>query len=588
MPDIPGPPPGLNAAIIAGRPLTPNDITPGTTAPGGTATSPPLDASSLLAPLEGVNTAGAAASGDVNAGRSTGIAASALIAGGANSVATGNTLIQAADAATLAKRQRDDAAVYAAWGTTPGNPSQQIANLSAGILAKEQDLQGRRDSIQKKLDFNFLDNPVQWFLNQLSVPFEQEAMNNELQGRNDDLEVLHQLNLRTQEGVTADAVAAYGVSAEKLSAMAMVAKGEADKTAGEANLRLGQLFLGTASAGLATAVTPFTAAAENYKLGLDTGQFDLATDIQKHQQLISIQTNARAQEQHTVQMDILNLQDKDLNKVTAAKDDLDLRVKKLAAVTGIDVKNYSELLQMSDGKEKTAIMQFLWDPNIQQGMNLGIGPTEALDFANSLKLPLSPGQDLLRQKLTQEQSAYITSLGVMAKQYTPEQLTMMTNNYIKQKVQSEALNVPSTGGYFSPPSLLQSLSLPGIMGTPLAEALAPLAAPSANRDKNIPTQANDVVAAANKLVIDGKMTPAQAADSVSSFYNTIVNTNDATRGYRIFALPSPASSGKYNSTISVGGSYETHNLVNKVEMESYFTRLSIQRLVNPPGMTGVP
>src|SRR6185369_17285040 len=110
------------------------------------------------------------------------------------------------------------------------------------------------------------------------------------------------------------------------------------------------------------------------------------------------------------------------------------------------------------------------DPNFQQGSALSvIGPAEALAIANGFRLPLNgPGEDLLRQQLTKLEADYVRTQGQLVKTMTPEQIMIGKNNYIKQHLQRELNNIPSTGGSFSPPDLATTLTLPGITGTLLS------------------------------------------------------------------------------------------------------------------------
>jgi hypothetical protein len=119
---------------------------------------------------------------------------------------------------------------------------------------------------------------------------------------------------------------------------------------------------------------------------------------------------------------------------------------------------------------------------------------------------------------------------------------------------------------------------------PVAQAMAPLANPQVNRDKNYPTDPRDVTAAAMQLVQAGTLTPAQAAQYTSQLYTAIMQSLDLTKGYRIFTLPTIGDKGTYNVTIPSEGmfsSYATHNIANAAEMETYYTRMAIKQKVNP-------
>lgn len=585
-------PPGIGAAIAGGRPVTPEDIsgsptttTPGSPAPPGASSG--IDASSLMMPLDDLKQKVGQSIDNLQQSKSTSLTGQAQVAGGAAEIAGGAALVNTADAQTQLTRKQNDDVVYSMFGTTPGKPSALIADMAQRIQSHEVDIQNKRDALQGKLDANFTDNPMQWLVNQLTIPFDQEALGNEIQGRNDDLDVLHRLAIATQEGTAQDAAAAYTVDTMKLAGLNKQAAGDATMRAGQSALQLGSLLTGISGGVTEAARTDYSAAAQTFGLTENASQDD-------YKRVMGLREDARQTELSKVQLDIASMNDLDLNKKVAAQTDLDQRVRNISNVVGANILNYSQLQAMADGKQKQIFMDMMWNPDIQSGHTLSmVGPAQALDFVNMLNMPMAnPGQEVVRQKLTKLQSQYITSLGPTAKTlYTPEQISINTNNYIKQTLVKEAHAIPDTGGFYSPPSLLATLGLPGMDQNPLTPALAPLANPQGNKDGNYPTQAKDVIAAASVMIKNGKLTPADAAKAVSGLYKGVMLSNDAAHGYSVFGIPSPSKDGKFNASIPSGGDYgawETRDLANPVEMETFFTRMRIQQMVNPQGMTGVP
>lgn len=576
---IPGLPPGISPAVALGRPITAEDISSNNT----TLPSRVEDASSLIGAKGDLVKQLGISIGDMNAARNYGVTGGAGVAAGAQGVAAGTIAGTTADLATIMNQQANIAEVQGRFGTTPGHPSDLRMMLSSSIQSEALDVHNQRQAINAKLSQGFLDNPVQWLINQVTVPFDLDTLRSKRAGMDQDLEVLHELDRRTQEEVTNIAASTFSLSSGKAAALSQVALGQATQIAGEAGMRVGGILTGVAGVGDKFAGTEFTAAATL----LHT---EVAIDENSYKKVVTLQASALAQEEGKFRLEILNSQSTDLNKKMVADAALDARVDKLNNLAGTKFTNFKELAALPDGREKTALLGLVLDPNFQQGNALSlIGPSEAVQLVNKFNLPLNgPGEQLLRQKLTQAESAFINANRTLWKTYPPEVQNVMLNNELKTLTQNELKDIQSTKGYYSPPSLATTLLLPGIAGTKLSTMLLPLAQNKDGTPTPYATEAKDVIAAAGNLISTGKATPAEMGKEVANFYSFLAINGDTSHGYRKFALPSPLSTRTWNSSIPNESSftlspYATHNLMNAAEMETYFTRLQIQNLRSQAG-----
>lgn len=572
--------------------------------PNGTPILPPgvaPDASAYMGSAQNrlITETGQAIAGAKEA-KDYGITGAAGITAGANQVAQGQTAGIAADAATAALTQSNFNEIYGRWGTTPGKPSELIATLAASIQQEAMDVHNSRENINKKLSVNFLDDPVSWIINQVTVPFDLDELRSKRAGMEDDLEVLAKLRDATKEETVQAAATAYTLNSAKAAAMSEIALGTATQISGQAKAQLAGIVLNVSGAEGKFAETDFSAASTTYRdyLATDAGAISRALagqsiDTTSYQKIINLQAAARNDEEGKLRIEILGLQDTDLNKKLAAQNALDARIDKLNAVVGTKFVNWQELAAMPDSSKKTTLLSLAADPNLQQGGALSlVGPAEAIQLANGLQLPLNgPGENLTRQKLTTMASDFERSQGQLWKSYTPDQRNILTDDYIVKQLQTQLHNIPAMGSVYSPPPMSTTLNLPGIAGTPLAIALTPLAKNGDGSDTNYPTEAKAVIAAAQQLISSGNATPEDMGAAVSQFYTSLAVRGDATSGYRKFTLASPTSTNTWNSSIpsespSFISPYATHNLMNRAEMTNYFIRaaISARMLDVPPGV----
>lgn len=574
---------------------------------------------------------------DLQKSTTAGWAAAGSAGQGASLIEQGKNTINASDMMELLARKANDAKVYEMFGTNPYNPT-KIAILAQETAAMEDDIRGQQSMIRDKMKVGFLDNPLQWIVNQITLPFDIEAVNNSIANRNDEYEVIHKLALSTSEGVQADAAAAYNTSTAKLQGLAMENAGVALQQSADATFKAVSAGISGANVSGNLADTEYKGILEGNRyyqgirqfgtqtefekarLELSTLQFSTSSDLEKQrfgftkeqfatnlalekqrfeldqkrfnlsesatQFTENLQASAamRAAESHAVQMELGNLQAGDAQAKNYARADLNNRLGQAGVMMGIKAPTIEELQLMSDGKVKAAWMDLMQQPDIQRGV-YGLTPTSAMDLASTLKAQLAPGNAVLFNQLSKIAAAKIASMGVLAKQYTPEQLTYEKDTAIKLAASSSLASIADTGDIYSPAPLRKILAIPAVAASPLAPGLSVLANSKTDADGTYPTRSVDIIGAANALLLEpnSQYTPSDMAGIVNGIFKSIASNTDSLKQFNRLALPTIAAEGKYNITVDKqNGSYghETINGLNRAQLETYFTRFLINQQMN--------
>lgn len=252
---------------------------------------------SLLAPISGDEQASGgapAAGGSVNApailsqvGASLSDASRATNAGwaagasggvGAQQVAAGQNALAASNLEVLLKRKQQEALVYNMYGTNPDAPT-QVAILAKATADLTGEFLDRQKMITAKRNQDFLDNPIQWLINQVTLPFDEEAANSVYGNITKELDIIHRLNAATKEGVEAASAAAYNTSTGALAATSMINLGQAQEKAAEFTFNAARVGLTGAGTTTQIAATGFNAGMDVARLGLSYKQYTSQTAL---------------------------------------------------------------------------------------------------------------------------------------------------------------------------------------------------------------------------------------------------------------------------------------------------------------------
>ena len=298
-----------------------------------------------------------------------------LTAQGADAIATGKQAVNTANEQAAIKYQQDNAEAAARFGMTPGAPSATVVALSKGIVEGEADIVNRQKMIQAKQDTNFLDDPVGWITNRLTLPFDQAAYEGRVEGITQQLSVLKELATRTTEQYQVNAGIDTGASIARLDGLNKEALGEALLQKADSAFKAAQIGVEAANVRIAASRTEFdsqvalsNSIAETKRLDLEAsgqtiqlkqvGIQQQELDLGKQRFLIEQNADARAAESHTMEMTIQGLTAGTMQERVQAQQMLQTRIDNFLKITGVMGPNgenritWPELNLMSDGPLK--------------------------------------------------------------------------------------------------------------------------------------------------------------------------------------------------------------------------------------------
>lgn len=522
---------------------------------------------------------------------------------GADLVAKGQMAANSAMADAALRLQQDNAASAAAFGTQPGSSSSVITTMAKSILAGEQDIENRRDMIQQKLNVNFLDDPIGFITNQMSVPFDQESLNNVIGKTQGQLSVLKQLMDISSQVYTNNAALDQADPAAVADAKNTIALGQALEVKADSGFKAAQLGIEGANVRIAANRAEFDAAVatsqaftsaahldlEQKGLAIQTSQLAISQqhlDLAKIQTVVQQDADQRAQELHTFQIEEARANSANLEDRRAGIVAMQSRLTKALQITGLGQGSmtYAEFQQMAESPIKQAINSAMFDPSIQDG-RISYDPATAVHFMNIANLPLTPGQNIVRDTLTKSITDVQSQEAMMWKSYSPDIQHLKEMTKIQSDVNSQIANI-SQGSMYEAPSLSETLKIPEIAKLGISQDLAPLTAV----DPLYPTKANDILTAGLMRTIPDakgvvKATPAQVAAEISTIYQAAMASNNSVRQYNRAALPrmgyGPGSTNGYRTSVQTGQGFSGTSVVDMASssaVEGVLTRMLIGRI----------
>lgn len=519
----------------------------------------------------------------------------ALTKQGSELQAEGQREVNEANVRAAVKMKMDNAAVAAAFGfMTPRGQSISAAELSEKIAIEEKDLDERRSMILAKQEASFFDNPISWISNQISLPFDIAAFNNVNAGQEHHLAVLHRLASFTEEQIKINAAVDTAAGAGMLDGMNKMATAKALEQQAASSLAVAQLGVHANSVRLAATEDMFRNSIATNELKVKAVEISLREkglsmeeeklSLEKVHSTLEQNAALRAEESHKLEIIQRQLTLGNEQERVAAKLDLNKRLLIAAQVFKLDPINVDQLQLLGSGPQKAFWEQAISDPNIQSG-RLGFDAASALDVANKLNMPLTPGINIVREKLiTWQQNAIANEGGgITWKALGPEVQHFKVQKLIADNAVSEMKNIPNEGGIFSPPSLVKVLQIgtgdAALANTKIGAALAPLAA----RTPNYATKADDILAVAADLIAKGEASPAQMAAEINKIYTAILVDNNDVRQYSLLGLKAPTAGVEgFKTSIQLGNAFGSKAIVNMTSpaaVEGILTRLLTNRQI---------
>jgi hypothetical protein len=277
MADIPPLPPGLLSAIQSGRPITPEDIYSGGASIGPQSASPylPIDASALAGPAvptssnAGVHSAAQAGGADVDVARGYAGGAVSQFGPGFQQIAGGQMLINAAQFAGIQRQKLADQTAIARWGVDSIHPSELYTSIASETQTDQAEIMRLRQDINDKLSVGITDNPIQWLINQISVPFDLDKVHNLEARQEHDFAVIAKLRDNASAEVALNASTAYSADSIRLAGMDAIAAGTARVQAAQSQTGAATAIANIGATGTSIASTSYAAEVQADRVNAD-------------------------------------------------------------------------------------------------------------------------------------------------------------------------------------------------------------------------------------------------------------------------------------------------------------------------------
>lgn len=486
---------------------------------------------------------------------------------GAQDIASGQVDVNIANERAAIKLRQDNEAARAFFGADPANASSTLAQMTQLMTAGEKDIVQRQQMIQAKRDQSFLDDPLQWITDQITLPFDIAAANTKINALNQHADVIQKLQAQTTQAETINAAIDTGASAERLAGLNKQALGKAVLEEAQSRMQLAQL--GIQAVNVRTAINrdqlnaTFQAndmIAKNLQLGIQ------ATQAKNYGEYVGIMKTYRDEQALEAQN---NLQ---------ARQEYQKKIDQFTTMFGLPKMTYEEL-QRLPAQQKSLYETMINDPNLQYGLIPGYNVADRLIKLDATGFKLTPGLTILQNRLNEVKArAQQANAGIWNTMKPDEKLMVIQKEY-EQEVQTAKNNIKPEGGLFSPPPLSSVAKIPVISQMPLVKDMAPLA-----QNPQYPTKADDFITNALKRITDKKSTPAMEADQIAAIYKAINADNLHTFQYNKMGFTYwPTSS--FATTVHLPHMYggfggtQTVDMANPAVVEGILTRLAISNKI---------
>lgn len=492
--------------------------------------------------------------------------------------------ISAIDYATAVKRQADALEISAMFGTNKNANSFILAGLGKEITEGAADLIKRSKDIQAKLDQGFFDNPIAWFANQISLPFDQ--MSFEFAGQNvqRNLGIAKEVVDRTDKAVALNNALEAGDLHAKAAAAQKLIAAKTDQDAAQAEFKLKQLGLDVINVRTNLTKSQFDiisqansaiAQAQNLRLSELGFQLQVKADaraeagaaLEQERFDLAKNADARAAEQLELSRRSLALQETTQRLLVEEREGkaeanvmLQQQLDKVAQVTGTNRISFQQFRSLPEAM-KMRWYQLMSNPEIMDRGQLASTPARALEFVNEQNFPLTAPMQQVVSELNKIRAGVIDATskpnaGVMWHQMRPEQKEQALNAAIQTRVLSQLNNIPDSGSIYSPPTAAsvfgkddtpESGGFPFMKNTNLAKAMAAI-----RLDQRAPLRADDVVNAALSKMQTENIPAEVMAKEISTLYSAIIKDNNANLQYRRLGLPMLDEAVGYKQTVTAG------------------------------------
>lgn len=435
-----------------------------------------------------------------------------------------------------------DAAMY---GTTPGAPSEAIAKSADAIQKQLSDYTDRAEDIRQRAKVGLLDDPVQWLVNQVVIPKEQQTNQALYAGIAGQQSTILQAQTATLQSAKI-ATATDAADAQKLTkALNDEAFATAKEKSAAADEKMAQLGLQGVSA----------------RDAINKTQFDMALNVTNAQIAFQNMISNKMKDGFYVE----NARSMMLQRLDKMQNEQDFTgaLDALNKSTGLKLTLQGFKLMDRPHQEQIASALSL----MQYGM-LGASPGGTFEFLKEFNAPgnvaLNLSRDALRDAYTRAQDTVKNSTqygGKTFQQLKPEDRVTVVDGEIKKMVQDELSARTIDHGLYMPGPVKDIMP----MVKTVAPGLAKLMEPEVANAPAAPLNPQSIFAMQKQRVEKGEISAQDAAKEIANVFKGINSNIYATRGLRQLGIQGPTDF-KFGLTLSPRGS--TWNSHQNIDLTS--------------------
>lgn len=518
--------------------------------------------------------------------------AASTISAGAEQVAQGKIGENTANEMAAIKLKEDTTRFAAMFGLTPGAPSALVVQMSKDIMQGQAEVITANKGITDKLQTSFLSDPLGWISNQITLPFDVQAVENRAAQVNQEFGFLGELQDKISNQGKLNAIIDTGASTDRLNALNQQALGIAKVTAGQSAMESAKL--GLEGARIRSAMT-----AQAYHAAIDMDNVMIAQyNIAKTDKQIAFDQAYKTEEQNMqeqrlvivkqkelrdIELDAVRLNNEKMNSKILSREiegtaDTQRRLDIANALAGYNRLSVTEFQKLPAGGIKDYLEKAIVDPNFMNG-RYGFDPVESLSTLRKYNLPISPGARLVADKLAEIEGKIVKQDEINWRTLGSEAQKARLMVGIKDYWEKEIIAIPESGSIYSPPSLAAVIAIPALTNLSLLKDLSG----AAIANPNYAFKVDDLITAAIFRVNEKKSTPSQMAEEISAIYNSIMVDNNNNYQYTRFALPPMSQKDtKFRQIVNVDPSNpyikDSYDMSNTAVVEGLLTKIMTYKI----------
>lgn len=472
--------------------------------------------------------------------------------------------IQASTAAKAQQIQMEQAASIAQKAditTALGGPgwADRRAAMTEQASENYNQVTSLGNEIAERSSVGFLDNPVQWLVNQIKLPQLQDSMQARMltaEGQSQDIRNIDEnqsASIQAAANVDTAASAAYTKALTDVNAAAgMQLQAQATEKAAQFGLQEGSVFDQVDR----------------------TGVEAWSARIQAGIGIMNAQTNYDYKEEQAARDKVL-IQAEQSNQ--DAQNQVVAQVNPVLTSLGLPTISGYAGYQAMPQRLKNLV------EDLRGGPQGSLGPTPATAFNNIQNNNLRPpGMDPLMNTLSQVRESAIQTYnkanpGQNYEKLAPQEKLAYDDNSFKTYINNNMSSVPETGFVMSPAPIKSYLASPVIAALPLIADYAKTA------NSSTPTSLTGLMSLAQEQIKSGKTTAAAAADQLNLFFKTVYGTQIQTSGLAKLGMSQTSgylTPGQYNlqyvNNVGPYGTPGTLNVLSKSAIENQLIRAQAQ------------